>query len=92
MRLEAVVEHPEERAVSRRLAEEPERLVWLVDGQELAHGTVTSVDRLEPGRHEVTVVYRGEEQEAEHTVGIEVREPAGPTADDWPEWEGSGWQ
>ncbi|MCU1431725.1 MAG: hypothetical protein JWP95_830 [Actinotalea sp.] len=63
-----------------------ERLVWTVDGEQVGTGPVTSVDRLDAGRHEVTLTYRAEE-EASATVRFRVSDADGPTADEWPEWD-----
>jgi len=63
-----------------------DRLLWTVDEREVGHGPITSVDSLEPGRHEVVLTYRGEPA-ASVSVTVSVRETKEPTADQWPEWD-----
>lgn len=80
--LEGFAEDPEHPGDSVDAA----RLVWRIDDKEVAAGAVTSIDLLEPGRHEVSLVYRGR-VEARETVAVWVRKPQVPTADQWEAWD-----
>lgn len=81
--------------VLQGFAEDPERppasmdrehLLWSLDDAEVAVGPSSSVDRLEPGRHQIRLTYRGD-TEASATVAVEAVEPATPPADDWEDWD-----
>jgi hypothetical protein len=91
--LEGFAEDPEHPGEAARAGDE---LVWLVDGEQVATGPSSSVDGLNPGRHEVTLVYRRSEEhpgaaergtEARATVRVSAAEPSVPPADQWPDWD-----
>lgn len=80
--LEGFAEDPEHPEGVR----DADRLQWTVDGSEVGSGPITSVDSLDPGRHEVVLTYRAD-PEASASVTVTVRENKEPTADQWPEWD-----
>jgi hypothetical protein len=63
-----------------------EHLVWLVDGEEIGRGPLSSVDALDVGAHDVTLRYEAEKP-IEATVRIRVTKPRVPTAQAWAEWD-----
>lgn len=80
--LEGFAEDPEHPSAPRDV----ERLVWAVDGEQVAVGPSASVDGIEEGRHEVTLTYRGE-REAQATVTLDVAKSDRTTAAEWEDWD-----
>ncbi|MBX7450680.1 hypothetical protein GR927_22080 [Mycolicibacterium sp. 3033] len=62
-----------------------EEVSWLVDGEQLGRGLITSVDGLSEGEHTVEMVYLGETR-ATDRVKVVVRAPRVQTADMWEDW------
>ena len=82
--VECFVQHPESPDV---LADAEERTSWLVDGEQVATGTLASIGPLAAGTHRVDVRYTGEGRRASVETGfdIDVRQSRAVLADDWPE-------
>ncbi|MEO6651294.1 MAG: hypothetical protein ABIP17_01385 [Ilumatobacteraceae bacterium] len=82
--VECLVQHPESPDV---LAEAEERTAWLVDGEPIATGTLTSIGPLAAGTHriEVRLSAGGRRADVETGVDITVRKARAALADDWPE-------
>jgi len=67
-----------------------EDLWWLVDGEPVGRGPITSVDGLPDGDHVVELVYRPEDSKDDLArTAVEVRAVRGRErpADEWPEWD-----
>lgn len=63
-----------------------EAMVWTVDGHEVGHGLVASVDGLRAGRHKVELNYHGESgASAQLTVTSRAAKVA--SADEWEAWD-----
>ncbi len=62
-----------------------EDVVWLVDGEPVGRGLITSVDHLAEGKHVIELVYAAEPGASEQ-VEITVRAARVPVADAWGDW------
>lgn len=86
--LAGFTEHPEHPGVSARA---DDLLVWLVNGEEAAHGPSTSVDGLPGRKHEITLVYRAavgrDSTAAQTSVTVIATDTVEPTANDWADWD-----
>jgi hypothetical protein len=75
----------------RRGGARPEQeLWWWVDGEQVGHGPITSVDALSEGGHLVELSYRPEgSKEDAAGAAVEIEAVAGrePLAGDWSEWD-----
>ena len=63
-----------------------EDVVWLVDGEPVGRGLITSVDGLSEGNHVVELVYAADPG-ATAAVEVAVRAARVPTADTWGDWD-----
>ena len=62
-----------------------ESLVWLLDGEEVGRGPITSIDGVGDGRHVAELVYHAEPG-ASAKVEFVARASKQQRADDWAEW------
>ena len=62
-----------------------EDVVWLVDGESVGRGLITSVDGLAEGQHTVEMVYAGESRATDRVdvVAVAARTPTANTWEDW---------
>lgn len=66
-----------------------EDVVWLVDGDSVGRGLITSVDGLAEGEHRVEMIYGGESRVTDRVNVVAVAARA-PTADTWEDWNPLG--
>jgi hypothetical protein len=64
-------------------------LIWLVDGEQVGNGPITSIDGLAEGEHTIELVYADPSRDQRFVAATQVvsRRSKYATADDWDDWD-----